>query len=168
MQIMTTEFFERQQAFHRKRERRYRIERMITYIPRHISRSIHGIFDECHRVYPYIPKARRLQTTKRPPMPLHLRNDSQASQTGSKLLNLPREIRDIIWTFVVAEDPITLSYEKRRIAHGNLGGESPEEVKAITEVVLDEIKAATAHKVHGEPHPSSVGLLTVLQTCQQM
>lgn len=101
-----------------------------------------------------------------PYKPLELRSRRRCSQSQSRLLMLPAEIRFVIWDYVMASSPIALYRARDKITYDLLLEESLQSVTEITPHTIQktvegrtDLKATKVHK------PS---LLPVLQTCQMM
>lgn len=106
------------------------------------------------------------RTRYRPYKPLKLRSHRRCSQSQSRLLMLPPEIRFIIWDYVMASGPIALYRARDRITYDLMPEDSPQSVINITSQTARKavegrtsLKASKMHKI---------SLLPVLQTCQMM
>jgi len=97
-------------------------------------------------------------------IPLLLRDDTASAQSQSKLLNLPAELRSIIWKHLLAEKHIALYYRNGRIAYEFLEDEGPDEVSNITPAVLQAVRTNYAANLHGNRERTNV--LAVLQSGQ--
>jgi hypothetical protein len=92
--------------------------------------------------------------------PLKLRKGTRSTQAQSILLNMPAEIRLIIWDCVVARDPVLLYQRDGRVAYDYLTDEGPQKVQIITPGPI-----RTKRRRH---EVTKVCLLAMLQTCQMM
>ena len=120
----------------------------------------------CNRLWPSIPHSVTPEkVTPEPPyIPLSLRNDLASSQSQSKLLNLPAELRSLIWKHLLGEKHIALYYRNGRIAYEFLEDEGLLEIENITPAVIQAIHTDYAANLHGKRERTNV--LAVLQSCQ--
>jgi len=120
----------------------------------------------CVRLWPSTPHsvAPEKVTPEPPYIPLSLRNDLASAQSQSKLLNLPAELRSIIWIHLLGEKHIALYYKNGRMAYEFLEDEGPDEVSNITPAVIEAVRANYAANLHGKREGTNV--LAVLQSCQ--
>jgi len=103
-------------------------------------------------------------TPEPPYIPLSLRSDLASAQSQSTLLNLPAELRSIIWKHLLGEKHIALYYRNGRIAYEFLEDEGPDEVLNITPAVVQAVHTNYAANLHGKRERTNV--LAVLQSCQ--
>ncbi len=90
----------------------------------------------------------------------------QSTQSQSRLLSLPAEIRVMIWTAVITEDPIILFRRNGRISYDRLTAEHmySNEIIHITPDTIEQLNKNTGGPVRHE----KAKILAVLQTCQMM
>ncbi|KAH7082389.1 hypothetical protein FB567DRAFT_105337 [Paraphoma chrysanthemicola] len=100
---------------------------------------------------------------RRPPT---FRVGTKCSQTQSALLGMPAEIRNLIWEYVVASDPVILYQKTGRITYDYLIGEGPEVVHNISPQTLTHIERT--HSISENHTTKKIRLLAVLQTCQMI
>jgi hypothetical protein len=91
---------------------------------------------------------------------------TKCSQTQSDLLGMPAEIRNLIWEYVVASDPVVLYQKTGRITYDYLMGEGPEVVHNISPQTLTHIERT--HSISRNHTTKKIRVLAVLQTCQMM
>lgn len=111
--------------------------------------------------------ARLYHRARYPPYkPLKLRSRRRLSQTQSRLLMLPPEIRFIIWDYVMASGPIALYQARDRITYDLVPEHGPQSVINITpQTIQSAVEGRTSFQKSKKPKPS---FLSVLQTCQMM
>lgn len=113
------------------------------------------------------PFGRFYHRARYPPYkPLKLRSRRRCSQSQSRLLMLPPEIRFIIWDYVMAGGPIALYRARDRITYDLIPENSPQSVTNITPQTIQ--KAAESRTNHRVSNTHKMSLLPVLQTCQMM
>ena len=120
----------------------------------------------CIRLWPSSPHSvtPEKMTPEPPYIPLSLRSDLASAQSQSTLLNLPAELRSIIWKHLLGEKHIALYYRDGRIAYEFLEDEGPDEVSNITPAVIQAVHTNYATNLHGKRERTNV--LAVLQSCQ--
>lgn len=119
------------------------------------------------RGYQAIKKRRHREEPVPPPQkPFEPRDGTHVAQTRSKLLNLPPEIRNIIWESVMCRYPIVLYRVGERLAYVWLEADYVEHVGVITPQVVENIKKE--RQTETEIKGARLNLLAVLQTCQMM
>jgi hypothetical protein len=101
-----------------------------------------------------------------PYQPLRLRSHRRCSQSQSRLLTLPPEIRFMIWDHVMAGGPIALYQARDRITYNLMPEHSPQSVINITPQTVQEAVEGRINSKADRMHRPS--FLSVLQTCQMM
>jgi hypothetical protein len=103
--------------------------------------------------------------SEQPPYkPLVLRNGTRSSQTQSKLLALPAEIRLMIWERVVGGKLIVLHGKGGKLMHRSLEREGAASVTNATAQIVRQMRLDST----ATPTTSKVRFLALLQTCQMM
>ena len=120
----------------------------------------------CVRLWPSSPHSVTSEKVNPEPpyIPLSPRDDSADTQSQSKLLNLPAELRSIIWKHLLGEKHIALYYRNGRIAYEFLEDVGPGEVSNITPAVIQAVHTNYAANLHGKRERTNI--LAVLQSCQ--
>lgn len=98
--------------------------------------------------------------------PLRLTCGRRSAQTQSRLLNLPAEIRLIIWNCMLAQHPILLYHKDRKATCDLLVVGEPLRLERFTQGI-----ASRGYSVHKGPRPwksDKMRLLALLQTCRTM
>ncbi|KAF1964502.1 hypothetical protein BU23DRAFT_561896 [Bimuria novae-zelandiae CBS 107.79] len=95
-----------------------------------------------------------------PYKPLKLRSRRRCSQSQSRLLMLPPEIRFIIWDYVMASGPIALYRARDRITYDLMPEDSPQSVINITpQTVREAVEGRSSFKASKMHKPSFLPVL---------
>jgi hypothetical protein len=167
MQIMTVGMAEAQQERLKKREH---LAKSRSARWRNNTRILLALpFRFTAMVWEELKDRRRVRLAKKlseqpPYKPLVLRNGTRSSQTQSKLLALPAEIRLMIWEHVVGGKLIVLHRKSGKLMHRSLEKEGAASVTNATGQIVKQMRLDSA----ATPTTSKERFLALLQTCQIM
>jgi hypothetical protein len=96
-------------------------------------------------------------------------------QPKSRLLNLPAEIRLLIWEFAFGGNLVVILFNKKgRVTHGLVDqknsqitqGDLPVDISSICDVV--DTPGSAGQNSERPPHPNKLGVMAALRTCRTM